>query len=106
MTTALLRLPAHMLRHGDVILFPATAVDGTPIEHALPLAVVIEAACEAPYLDDQLLTLTTEDENGSWLIDYINPLRMFAVARPDADVLVPTIVAHRCGEVPCADCVD
>lgn len=96
--TLITTLPAWMLHADDVILYPQ-AIAGEEVPDTNPLAVVVAVGeCADPYLDDaEPVTLITADENGSHLIDHVEPQRRFHVARR---------VAFPVGEYPGGDYVE
>ena len=85
----LMRLPAHLLRANDVIYFPPTSVDGTPLahEHKLAIVIAVEGAESAAYLDGESVKLFTQGYDGGWFEDVVDQGRMFELTR-ETDWLV------------------
>lgn len=81
----LLSLPAHLLKAGDVVYFPAAP--GNTATSNDPLAIVVGVDLPekgAPYLDDdELVAVVTEDSRGAHFVDYVPALRMFPVSRQE-----------------------
>lgn len=75
---AILTLPALQLQPGDVIYFPARDAEGNLIEPGRNPLALVEGVEPAGTAAQPLIALVTD---GTY-IDYVDPTRLFPVARP------------------------